>query len=33
MHTMQTRLWGKIEYMGIKLDMNKAYDRVEWSFF
>jgi len=32
MHTMQTRLWSKTGYMGIKLDMSKAYDRVEWSF-
>jgi hypothetical protein len=28
MHTMQTRMWSKTGYMGIKLDMSKAYDRV-----
>jgi hypothetical protein len=33
MHTMQTRMWSKEGYMGLKLDMSKAYDRVEWSFF
>jgi hypothetical protein len=32
MHTMQTRMWSKVGYMGIKLDMSKAYDRVEWGF-
>jgi ribonuclease HI len=32
MHTMQTRMWSKVGYMGIKLDMSKAYDRVEWPF-
>ncbi|XP_062166905.1 uncharacterized protein LOC133873189 [Alnus glutinosa] len=32
MHTMQTRMWSKTGYMGIKLDMSKAFDRVEWSF-
>jgi hypothetical protein len=32
MHTMQTRMWSKTVYMGIKLDMSKAFDRVEWSF-
>jgi hypothetical protein len=32
MHTMQTRMWSKVGYMGLKLDMSKAYDRVEWNF-
>ncbi|XP_059428542.1 uncharacterized protein LOC132162311 [Corylus avellana] len=32
LHTMQTRLWSKVGYMGIKLDMSRAYDRVEWAF-
>jgi hypothetical protein len=32
MHTMHTRMWSKVGYMGIKLDMSKAYDRVEWGF-
>jgi len=32
MHTMQTRMWSKTGFMGLKLDMIKAYDRVEWGF-
>jgi hypothetical protein len=32
LHSMQTRMWSKTGYMGFKLDMSKAYDRVEWPF-
>jgi hypothetical protein len=32
MHIMQTRMWSKEGYMGIKLDMSKTYDCMEWSF-
>jgi hypothetical protein len=29
LHSMQTRMWSKTRFMGFKLDMIKAYDRVE----
>jgi hypothetical protein len=31
-HSMQTCMWSKTRFMGFKLDMHKAYDRVEWNF-
>jgi hypothetical protein len=33
LHTMQSKMWGNVGYMTMKLDMSKTYDRVKWDFW
>jgi exonuclease III len=32
MHSMHTKMWSKVGFIDIKLDMSKVYDRVKWAF-
>ena len=31
-HAIKNRRYGKEDHMALKLDISKAYDRVEWTF-
>jgi hypothetical protein len=33
LHTMHARMWEKVDYMALKLNMSKAYDRVKIGVF
>jgi hypothetical protein len=32
LHSKHTKMWSKVGYMGIKIDMSKTYGKVEWVF-